>query len=445
MLASTIHHDLAQIRALRRIGGVPTTIADSSQHSSDRLALLYRLSQTFNSSLDLDEVLNLVMDEIIAVTQAERGFVMLHEDDGELMFRVARGMDHRTIDDPQFQISRSVVERVAREGQPILTSDAQRDDRFSARRSVMALGLRSILCVPLKTKDQVSGVVYVDNRLQTGIFTDADLELLTAISSSAAIAIENARLYQVAVEKGRMERELQMAHEVQASFLPRETPQVPNWEFAASWQPAREVAGDFYDFIPLDEEQIGVVIADVSDKGMPAALFMALTRSMVRASVGRAPTPADAIAHANRLICADSTGGMFVTLFYAVVNPATREITYVNAGHNPPLLYRADQDELDHLARTGMALGVVEDTPFEQRTLHLDSGDFILLYTDGVTDATDAQMQDFGLERLERVVLDHRQAPVVEIIAALEQAIHDHAGSTAPFDDIAIVVTKCQK
>jgi len=383
------------------------TVADPSQPSSDRLALLYRLSQTFNSSLDLDEVLNRVMDEVIAVTRAERGFVTLHEPDGRPVFPVARGMDQKTIEDPQFQISRSVVERVAREGQPILTSDALSDDRFSMRRSVKALGLRSILCVPLKIKDQIWGVLYVDNRLQTGIFTQADLELLTAIASSAAIAIENARLYQVAVEKGRMERELQVAREVQAGLLPRETPQVPGWEFAARWQPAREVAGDYYDFIPLDEGKLGLVIADVSDKGMPAALFMALTRSIVRASM------------------------------------TTGEITYVNAGHNPPLLYRADQDELTELTRTGMALGVVVDSPFEQRTVHLNAGEFILLYTDGVTDTTDAHLQDFGMERLRRVVLDHRRAPAVHIMAGLEQAIDDFAGSAAPFDDIAIVVTKC--
>jgi sigma-B regulation protein RsbU (phosphoserine phosphatase) len=427
-----------------------------SQPSSDRLALLYRLSQTFNSSLDLDEVLNRVMDEVIAVTRAERGFVMLREADGRLRFRVARGMDQTTIDDPQFQVSRSVVERVAREGQPILTSDAQRDDRFSMRRSVMALGLRAILCVPLRIKDQVSGVVYVDNRLRAGIFTQADLDLLTAIASSAAIAIENARLYQVAVEKGQMERELQVAHEVQASLLPRETPQVPGWEFAARWQPAREVAGDYYDFIPVHfnlakgsepSQGLGIVIADVSDKGMPAALFMALTRSIVRASVGRAPSPADGIAHANRLICADSTGGMFVTLFYALLDPATGEIAYVNAGHNPPLLYRqserAKQDQLAELTRTGMAMGVIADTPYTERTVHLDPGDFVLLYTDGVTDATDARGQNFGIERLHRVIADQHRAPAADIVAALERAVHDFTGSTTPFDDVTIVVIKC--
>ena len=421
------------------------TITNPPQLSGDRLALLYRLSQTFNSSLDLDEVLNRVMDEVIAVTRAERGFMMLHDANGRPVFRVARGMDQNTIDDPQFQVSRSVVERVACEGQPVLTSDARSDDRFSTRRSVMILGLRSILCVPLRIKDQISGVIYVDNRLQAGIFTQADLDLLTSIASSAAIAIENARLYQVAIEKGRMERELQMAREVQASLLPRETPQIPGWEFAARWQPAREVAGDYYDFIPGDGGQLSLVIADVSDKGMPAALFMALTRSIVRASVGHALSPVDGIAHANRLICADATGGMFVTLFYALLNPRAGEFTYVNAGHNPPLLYRAEQDQLTKLMRTGMALGVVADSSFEQRTVHLNPGDLVLLYTDGVTDATDAHLRDFGMERLQRVILEHRHAPAADVMAALEQAIGDFVGSAAPFDDIAIVVAKCLK
>ncbi len=140
----------------------------SSLEADDRLSLLYKLSRTFSSSLDLDEVLNLVMDEVIDVMKAERGFVMLREDDGRLTFRAARGIDRETIDDPQFQVSRSVVERVAYEGQPMLTGDAQMDDWLSLRKSVISLGLRSILCVPLTVKERVSGVIYVDNRLQAG-------------------------------------------------------------------------------------------------------------------------------------------------------------------------------------------------------------------------------------------------------------------------------------
>ncbi|MEK9164520.1 MAG: GAF domain-containing protein, partial [Chloroflexota bacterium] len=173
--------------------------------SADHLALLYRISQTFNSSLDLNEVLNQVMDEVIAVTRAERGFLVLREADGRLMFHAARGVNQQAIESPQFQISRGVVERVANDGQPILNADAQSDAQLAGRQSVMMLGLRSILCVPLQLKGKILGVIYVDSRLKVGIFGTNDLELLTAIAASAAVAIENARLYLLAVDKGKLE------------------------------------------------------------------------------------------------------------------------------------------------------------------------------------------------------------------------------------------------
>ncbi len=410
-----------------------------SEPSADRLALLYRISQAFNSSLDLEQVLNRVMDEVIASTRAERGFVMLRGADDQLAFVAARGMDQRTLDQPEFQISRGVVERVAREGKPQLTSDAQSDGWLSARTSVVIFGLRSILCVPLQFKGATIGVVYVDNRLQAGIFLPADLELLTSIAASAAIAIENARLYRLAVDKGRMERELQVAREVQASLLPRHTPQIEGWEFAAFWQPAREVAGDFYDFIPGD--RLGVVIADVSDKGMPAALFMALSRSIVRASVAHIHQPAEGISQANRLICADATNGMFVTLFYAQLDPVTGELVYVNAGHNPPLLLRAGSGELIELERTGMVLGIHESGPYDQRSVTLNAGDLILFYTDGVTDALDTQGNEFGLDHLRRMLLDHRGASATELAATLDRTLAEFGGAVR-YDDITVVVAK---
>jgi phosphoserine phosphatase RsbU/P len=437
---------LASLRGVV-VQGVRKVDVDSAQASTERLALLCRLSQTFNSTLDLDEVLNRVMDEVIAATGAERGFVMLREASGELVFRVARGIERDTIDDPQFQVSRGVVDWVADERQPALTSDAQADDRFSMRRSILDLGLRSILCVPLTIKDRVLGVVYVDNRLQAGIFGPADLDLLAAIASSAAIAIENARLYQVAVEKGRLEREFQMARELQASLLPRHTPDIPGWEFAARWLPAREVAGDYYDLISLADGRLALVIADVCDKGMASALFMALSRSIVRASLDGAPSPVEGITRANRLIYADARGGMFVTLFCALLEPETGRVTYVNAGHNPPLLCRlgdAGEGSLARLMPTGMALGVLTEFPFEQCTIQLDAGDWLLLYTDGATDAMDGQGASFGQERLEHVLLEHRQGSAAEVVAALEGAIRSFTGAAAQYDDIALLVVRRQ-
>ena len=247
-----------------------------------------------------------------------------------------------------------------------------------------------------------------------------------------------------AVEKARLQHELQTAREVQAGLLPRETPHITGWQFAASWRPAREVAGDYYDFIPLDEGRLGVVMADVSDKGMPAALFMALTRSVVRASAAQTRGPSECIALANRLLCADARGGMFVTLFYGLLQPATRDFSYVNAGHDPALWYRADRDDLVPLSRTGPALGIFPDEPFDQQAIRLAPGDWVLLYTDGLTDASDAGDNHFGIERVQRELLSHRHADLADLLPALEQAVAHFAGDTPAFDDIALLLLKCE-
>ena len=416
---------------------------NSQASSGGHLALLYQLSQTFNSSLDLDEVLNRVMDEVITATHAERGFVMLAEPDGKLGFRVARGLDQTTIETPKFQVSRSVVERVAQQGEPIITSDAQTDERFNIRQSVMYLGLRSILCVPINLKERLIGVIYVDNRLQAGIFSQADLKLLSAIASSAAVAIENARLYQLAVEKGRLEQELSMARRVQVSLLPRQMPQVPGWEFIAHWKPARQVGGDYYDFIETENKQLGLVIADVTDKGMPAALFMAFTRSIIRGNLDHAASPDDGITRANRLICQESDNGLFVTMFYGQLNLQTGELTYVNAGHNPPIHVAPSQSiPTSWLARTGVPLGIEEDSTYTQESVLLKPGEFIVLYTDGVTEAMDPNDNLFGVDRLQGVLMENQDRPAPEIAAALEQAIDQFTGPIAPHDDITIVIAR---
>lgn len=419
---------------------MPETTSLSS--STDRLALLYGLSQAFNSSLDLDEVLNRVMDEVIVATHAERGFVMLSEAGDRLNFRAARGIEQTTIETPQFQISRSVVEKVYQEGEPILTSDAQADERFNMRQSVVILGLRSILCVPLKIKQATIGVIYVDNRIQAGLFSYSDLELLNAIAATAAIAIENARLYQLAVEKGRLERELQMARQVQTNLLPRQTPQIPGWDFAALWLPARQVAGDYYDFIQLAPTSLGLVVADVTDKGMPAALFMALVRTLVRASVDRAASPQEAITQANHLICADASNGMFVTLFFGALDLHNGVLTYVNAGHNPPYHFCRATGELRRLLRSGMALGVDAEAPYDQQEVRLDPGDVVFLYTDGIPDALNAANQEFGLQRIEDLLLRYAQAGAMALLNQMENAIEAFIGSTASFDDITIVAVR---
>ncbi len=318
---------------------------------------------------------------------------------------------------------------------------------YFVTQSVVILGLRSVMCAPLQLKDNILGVIYVDNRMQAGIFTQSDLELVSAIASNAAIAIDNARLYQLAVEKGRLERELQMARQVQVSLLPTQVPQLPGWEFAARWLPARQVAGDFYDFLMLDPDRMGVVIADVSDKGMPASLFMALTRTIIRASMDHSTSPAATLERVNRLICADSANGMFVTLFFAQIDHPSGQLTYVNAGHNPPIFYRqhspsAQANHIQFLTRSGMAVGIETDNLYEQCTIQLSKGDFVLLYTDGVTDAQNPMGEYFGIERLVQLLSTHKDSPAENLLQNIESALADFTAEQDPSDDITLLIIR---
>lgn len=414
----------------------------SSSESGQRFALLYELSQTFNSSLDLNEVLDRVLDEVVNAVKAERGFVALIDENREMVFHSARGIDQVTINHPEFEVSRGVVKEVARLGEGILISDAQKDGRFDKRSSVLDLNLHSILCTPLKLKDNLIGVIYLDNRALAGIFRQRDLELVNAIAATAAIAIENARLYEMAIDKGRMERELQMAYQVQASLIPKEVPHFPGWDFAACWHPASRVSGDFYDFIPERGNCLNFVIADVTDKGLPAALFMALSRSLVRASLETSALLKDAISRANRLICDDSTISMPVTLFAGQLCLDDGNLVYVNAGHYPPMVYHAKEQQFTQLTRTGMFMGFEEQAEYEQKSISLQSGDFILCYTDGVLDAVNTQNIAYEMERFEQVIRKNLEASPCEFVEAIEKSIHDFTGNTHLNDDLTIMIIR---
>jgi serine phosphatase RsbU (regulator of sigma subunit) len=253
------------------------------------------------------------------------------------------------------------------------------------------------------------------------------------------------------IEKEKLERELQVARGVQASLIPRTTPRLDGWGFAARWQPARTVSGDFYDFIPLPHSgaavpNCGIVIADVADKGMPAALLMTVTRSVVRASVIGTREPAKAIELANRLICADAMHTLFVTLLYAQLDPATGELIYVNAGHNPAWLLRAASGEWIELTRTGLPLGLFDWQSLEQSALPLEPGDVLWLYTDGVIDALNAAGESFGAERLRHILAAQSERLSAEERAALlEQALQDFCGGQPPFDDVTFIVVQRER
>jgi phosphoserine phosphatase RsbU/P len=276
-------------------------------------------------------------------------------------------------------------------------------------------------------------------REQGSSFSASSLKLLNTIAMQIAPLLEILRLYQVAVENERIERELLMARQVQESLLPKDMPRFPGWDFARRWRPAREVSGDFYDMIEAGPGQLGLVIGDVTDKGMPASLFMVFTRTALRASLRHIDSPAGAMAAANHLICQDSFDSLFATLFYARLSTASGELTYVNAGHNPPLLYRAQQDEIQLLKRTGLPLGLEVSSVYEERSLALEPGDFILFYTDGIIEAVDGNQNEFGLERLQGVIYSLRNCSPNELLTGLEEAFFRFADPAQSFDDITLM------
>jgi serine phosphatase RsbU (regulator of sigma subunit)/anti-sigma regulatory factor (Ser/Thr protein kinase) len=398
-------------------------VANEALERYREINLMYRVSETIGASLDAQAIPQLVLDESKRVINARVGLVVINE--GEAISKKAcyGSEDH--------------VAALLGAGHELIRT---------ARAAIVSEQLESpvycaILWAPFQVQDHLLGGVLLGRMPGDDMFTASDEKLLTALARQAAIALENTHLHQVELERERMRRELQLAYDVQASLIPRTVPKLEGWDFAAYWQPAREVSGDFYDFFAVPQGQ-AIAIADVSDKGMHAALFMALTRSTLRASMLAANSPADAIMQTNRLLCADSTGGMFVTLFYAQIEPARNAIAYVNAGHNPPIIYRAREHRLDTLSRTGVMLGFDESMPFDQNTVTLDQGDVIVLYTDGVTESMNAQHDQFTEERLENVILAHHGLSPKEMLNAIRREVSAFVADAPQFDDITMVIAK---
>ena len=406
-------------------------VASEALERYREINLMYHVGETIGVSFDPDAIPQMILEEGNRVIRADAGLVLLSIKTNEPSWDVKAsfGAPEQTAALNSVVLDPEVF--IALGDRPAILTELPTTSMYG-----------TLLWAPLKTQNQVLGGILLGRQTGQEVFTASDEKLLTSLARQAAVAIENSQLHQAALERERLKRELQLAHDVQASLIPREVPHIPGWEFAAHWQPASEVGGDFFDFIARDDGELGFAIADVSDKGMHAALFMALTRSTLRASTLAAPTPADGLNQANRLLCADSTGGMFVTLFYGQLDPAASRLTYVNAGQNPPLLYRAAKKELIELTRTGIMVGFDDTYAYKQRSVRLQRGDFILFYTDGVTESVDAQDEQFGEERLHRVLLDHQNESPDEIMNALKQALGEFTGDIPPFDDVTIVIVK---
>ena len=246
-------------------------------------------------------------------------------------------------------------------------------------------------------------------------------------------------------EKERMTKELEIGKGIQQSFLPESNPEIPGIEIAAFNIPALEVGGDFYDFIPITKDRWGLVIADVSGKGVPAALFMAISRTLIRAHTTRNSTAVNAVTDANRMICEDSKSCMFVTLFYAILDSKKKTLTNVNAGHNPPMLFRVGSVDIALMKAKGIALGVIEEVELEEVELELKEDDIVVLYTDGVTEAINENQESFGEERLMKVIQENRDLPMGNIIDSIRDEVITFAGDQPQFDDITLMALKAKQ
>lgn len=298
-----------------------------------------------------------------------------------------------------------------------------------------------LYAVPIAVKNDLYGVILIEESAGGLRFRARRLEIITGIAQQAALAIQNDLLQKEMVVRERLETEVQLARQIQQTFIPEILPQFPGWELAARWKTARQVGGDFYDVFELPDGKMGLFIADVADKGVPAALFMALTRTLVRAAVIESASPADAMKRVNDLLIPDTRQGMFVTAVYAVLDMEQNELTYVNAGHNPPLWIK-HTGEIQKLTRTAIALGVVTGEKVAQCTIRFESGDNLLLYTDGLTESFNADGVFFGEERLLEAMNSCSCNSASELLDVVEKSLLNFVQDMPPADDLTMLVLR---
>jgi serine phosphatase RsbU (regulator of sigma subunit) len=299
----------------------------------------------------------------------------------------------------------------------------------------------ALLFLPLIAKGTLVGCMIVDYQVGGEHINQRRMHILTGIAHQSALALQTARLLIESTERQRLERELEVASGIQHSFLPQQLPRLPGWGLATFYRAARQVGGDFYDFIPLKGNKFGIVIADVADKGVPAALFMALSRTNIRAAAFSRDEPVATLARVNELLLADSRSDLFVTVWYGVWDPDSGEITYASAGHNPPLLLRANGD-ISELTARGIALNVVETPPLEEKQVCLEPGDVLVAYTDGISDALRSDGVEFGVMGLRSITESSLHYGAEDIRQRIVDTVDKFTGSTPQFDDLTLVILK---
>jgi len=415
----------------------------------DALAVISRVSLTLLSPLSLDETLQQVLECVFEVVSADRGYVMLLEtpedDPAGAPELVCKAMKLRTPAadgaSTEVEISRSISEQVLKQGASVLTSDAQQDPRFQERQSIVLGGLRSVMAVPLAVEGRISGMIHVDNPFQINRFTERDLQLLTLIAGVAAIRIENVRLLEGQQEQKRMENELAVASEIQLRLHPETPPSIPGYDLMGYSFPCYEVGGDYYDFIEKSDGRHVIALGDVSGKGTGAALLMSSIHAAVRAHTRTRLSASEIVSEINQYIYDNTPANRYVTLFYSELDPHSHQLTYINGGHNSPLLVRAT-GEVTRLDIGGFPVGITPFGDYREGWVEIEPGDALVIYSDGVTESLNEAGEEFDEPRLIEVVQKNRGRTAAGLRDRIDEALTKFVGKADSVDDLTIVILK---
>ena len=414
-----------------------------------QVAALLEGLRALSSARVLDDVLTLVMDSAIDVSGAERGFIMLASEEGQLEFTMGRSRDGKTLPGSGFETSQKIPEEVFTTGKARVEADLLDGDLANQHMGTIALGIRNVLCVPLRlvrytdqdtapSADRRIGVLYLDSREKGTPLSSPTTSALETLANEAAVAIENAKLYREALEKAKLEQEMRTAAEIQRALLPALHRTGPFFDAAAEMLPCRSIGGDFFDYIDLPDSVLGFALGDVAGKGPPAALLGAMLQGSLAAQANASAGPAATVAAVNTALVRRGIQGRFVTLFYAVLYPDGR-LTYCNAGHNPPMLVSGDAT-VQRLETGGMVIGLFDGVPFEEETVVLSPGDFLVAFSDGVSEAFNPEGEEFGDDRLLASITAMQVPDVQPRLQQVFASVSEFTADAPQHDDITAMV-----
>jgi serine phosphatase RsbU (regulator of sigma subunit) len=406
-----------------------------------KLRGILEISRTLAGTVDLNSLLPKILDTLFTIFPgADRGCILLK--DGATGQMIPRAIKHRRPgEDESVKLSRTIVSRVIAEKTGILSADASSDARFQASESIANFTIRSMMCVPLLGLDgEPLGIINIDTQNPLKQFQKDDLDLLMAVAGQAALSYENARLVVSYTEKQKQDNEMQIAAGVQRALLPEHLPQVPGYEFSASYESAQAVGGDYYDCLLLPRERVALAFGDVAGKGVPASLVMSRLSSVVQCTMEFVEDVGEAASRINEHMCAHAVEGRFVTFTLAIIDLATNEMSLVIAGHMSPIVHRTD-GTTEEFSETliGLPLGVVPGMKYEVTRRVLEPGETIVIYTDGVSEAMNPAGELYGVERLREMIVKSPPQPA-KLAQAILGDVKRHAAGRAQNDDITLMV-----